>query len=232
MSLKRTTLTPAYCVLAFLTLFSSVPVAGAQTLERVGTFWGFTDVQFLPGAYVEENSDGDIKHYHYAGSKFEIVKHIPAVLSQWSSFGGGSDYLDQVDASGTLLGNLRALVPKRARVKKYYEVTLPAGSGAVAVICYTLALKIEGANAKEVFVAAALHAHPEDTRSEYTRLWTRKVASEANYGDFQYQLIPGAGAFFLLYSDVIGGDAIEHHLDVYRMRALDQPAAVAKHDRN
>lgn len=145
-------------------------------------------------------------------------------MSQWASYQGEFDYLDQVDASGTLYGDLRAFLPKRARVKKYYELMLPGDKNALAIICYTLALKVEGVNAKDIFVTAALNANPYDTRSTYTKLWTRKVASEANYGDFQYQLVPGLGAFFLLYSEVVGGDVIEHHLDVYRMKALDQRA--------
>jgi len=215
-----------------LALLSCGSVARAQTLDHVGSFWGFTDVQFLPGGYVEENSDGNVKHYLYKNSKFESFRgELPALLKEWSSFDWMTDYLDQVDASGTLEANLRALLPKGARVKKDLDIMIPGKKSSLVLICYTRRLRIEGPNTTDIFVTAALNTNPYDTRSGYQKLWTRKLVSESHYGDFQYQVVPGLGSFFLLYSQVTGGDAVNNQLDVYRMKALEETGGKAGHSR-
>lgn len=211
-----------YSVATFLALTFYAVLGSAQTLEHVGSFWSFLDVQFLPGGYVEEDVDGQNQYYLYRHSKFEPFKgEIPALIKNWSSFDGHADYLDQVDASGSLGADLKALLPTRAKVKKFHEIMLPGNKSSLALICYTRTLRIEGANPTDIFVIAAVNANPYDTRSQYQKLWTKRLVSQSSYGDFQYQVVSGAGTFFLLYSEVTGGDAIEIQLDVYRMRARE-----------
>ena len=230
MPTKKSTTThwvaPLFAILLFATL------ARAQKLEHVGSFWGFNGVGFLPGGYVEENSDGELTHYLYKNSKFEQFKgELPALIRGWSSFDGRPDYFDQVDASDTLLFDLRGLVPKGARVKKYHEIMIPGTKSALAFVCYTRRLRVEYPDTAEIFVVAAQNANVYDASSGYQKLWTRKLVSEAHYGDFQYQAVPGAGSFLLLYWQVTGGDAVENHLDVYRMKALEETRGKEGHSR-
>lgn len=208
------------CCLSFLLLRSPQALA-AQSLEHVGSFWGFNDAEFLPGGYVEENSDGEIHRYLYKNSKFEPFKgELPALIRDWSASNGLSDFVDQIDESDTLPGGIRSLLPRRARIKNWHIVPLADGKGDIALICYTRRISL-ATNGTDILVTAALNTNPNGVAPRFRKLWARKLVSEANYDDFQYQVVPGAGVFFLLYSDVVGGDAIEHHLDVYRMRALE-----------
>lgn len=215
----NTVLLRSLCCLPILMLLFPRAVA-AQTLVHVGSFWGFNDAEFLPGGYVEENSDGEIHRYLYKNSKFEPFKgELPALIQGWYASNGVIDSVDQVDHSGNLPPGARTLLPGRVRVKNWHALSLPDGKGDLTLICYTRRVSLL-VNGKDIFVTAVLDTNPRGTRSQFQRLWARKLVSEANYSDFQYQVLPGAGPFFLLYSEVVGGDAIEHHLDVYRLRAL------------
>ena len=211
-----------YCFVACLALLV-VANADAQTLEHVQEFWDFTgDVQFFPGGYVSGNPYGGDGLYVYRNSKFEPLKgEIPPLLKGWSSFDWVVDYLDQVDRSETLAADLRALLPRRTKVKKVHKIFLPGDKNELALICFTRRLQIAGPDAADIFVTAALNPNPNDNRSEYHKLWSRRLTHNSSYGDFQYQVIPGAGKFILLYSSVTGGDAVEHHLDVYRLRGIE-----------
>ncbi|HEY6967726.1 MAG TPA: hypothetical protein VJA94_00740 [Candidatus Angelobacter sp.] len=209
----------AVCVVWFL-----AATANAQTIEHVQEFWAFTDVQFLPGGYVVKDDGGQIERYVYKDSKFVRFKEeIPSLVKGWIAFAGNADYLDQFDVRVQLPLGLTAILPKRAKVKKYFEI-----GPDVALVCYTRKLNIEGSNTNDVFLIAAPDTKPGDSRAEYRRLWTRKLKAETNYGDLQYQSVSGVGDFLLLYTEDVAGDAVGHQLDVYRLRGIEGGKAPSK----
>lgn len=191
----------------------------AQTLEHVRMFSGFTgDIQFLPGGYVTAGEDGKTKAYLYKNSEFEPLEgEIPSWLKGWISFDWSVDDDDQINVIDTLPVELKAALPKLARVKKFLEIAGPDGKRYVALICYTRRLRIKGSNTKGIYLTAALNTNLTDYRLEYHKLWTRKLMSKVNYGDFQYQTVPGGGKFVVLYTT---GDTIKYQLEVYRLKGM------------
>lgn len=221
LTVKSSTIKVLVYLLVLAATFSTA-CASAQTLEHVQQFWAFNGVEFLPGGYVEEASDETVTRYRYNGTKFEPYQgELPSLIQDWMAFDWDVDYLDQVDVSHKLNSNLGSFLPKRAKVKKVYEIELPGKKSDLALICYTRQLRIEGSNTQAIYVIAAVNTNPSDSRSQYRKLWTRKLRSQTNYGAFQYQSISGLGAFFLLYTQDAAGDAVNTFLDVYRMRALE-----------
>lgn len=223
--------TACRCLLILVSWIS----AGAQTVEHLGSFWAFGDVQFLPGGYVFTEDEGENHYYLLENSKFKPFEgKIPSLIKDWQSFNWTIDNIDQIDMSERLGGDLRALLPRRAKVKKYFEIETPGEKADVAFICYTRHLQIPGSNTQDIFLLAAINPNPFDTRSQHRKLWVRKLASESNYGDFQHQTLSDGSDFLLLYSAGIGGDAVEHQLDVYRIRGLEEkrnssPKSTHKH---
>lgn len=193
----------------------------AQKLEHVASFWGFNGVEFLPGGYVQEYNDDEVTKYRYRNSGFVRLKGRVSGLGHGWPIADADNY-DEIDLTARLSRNLRAFLPRQARVKKYYKIELPNARGRLIVLCYTKQLQIEGSNTQDVFITAALDASPRGSRPVYHKLWSKKVATETNYQDFQYHTVSGAGAFFLLYTEGVSGDALEFNLDVFRMKALEQ----------
>lgn len=205
-----------------MSLLISAPSARAQTLEHIREFWDFTpDVQFLPGGYVLEAYDGKPKYFIYKNSRFEPLQGaLPPLLKDWTSFDWSVDYDDQINVISTLPEELRAVLPKRARVKKFLQLDGPDGKSQVALICYTRKAWGGGINDKSIFLTAALETNPTDLQSKYRKLWTRKLDEQSNYGDFQYHSIPGVGKFIVLYTTGVGGDAVTYSVDVYRLKGM------------
>lgn len=211
------------CLLGcFTALLFPLSVSYAQTLEHVREFWDFSgDVQFLPGGYVTEGDEEKIKTYIFKNSKFERLQGaLPPLLKDWTSFDWSVDYDDQINVIGTLPEELRAVLPRRARVKKFLQLDSPNGKSEVALICYTRKTWGGGINDKDIFLTAALNANPTDLQGKYRKLWTRKLDEQSNYGDFQYQTIPGVGKFVVLYTTGVGGDAVTYSVDVYRLKGM------------
>ena len=202
-------------------LFSASSIHG-QTLEHIREFWDFTpDVQFLPGGYILEAYDGKPKYFIYKNSKFERLQgQIPSLLKDWTSFDWSVDYDDQINVIRTLPEELRIVLPRRARVKKFLQLDGPNGKSEMALICYTRKTWGGGINDKDIFLTAALNANPTDLQAKYRKLWTRKLDEQSNYGDFQYQTIPGVAKFVVLYTTGVGGDAVTYSVDVYRLKGM------------
>lgn len=196
----------------------------AQTLEHVREFWDFTGyVQFLPGGYVLEAYDGKPRYFIYKNSGFERLRgsiSIPASLKDWTSFDWNVDYDDQINVIRKLPEDLRAVLPRRARVKKFLQLDGPDSKSQVALICYTRKTSGGGINDQDIFLAAALEANPADIQSKYHKLWRRKLGEQSNYGDLQYHSIPGVGKFVVLYTTGVGGDAVTYSVDVYRLKGM------------
>ena len=213
----------AIWIICFATWLIS-PLAQAQTLEHVREFWDFTGyVQFLPGGYVLEAYDGKPRYFIYKNSRFERLRgsiSIPASLKDWTSFDWSVDYDDQINVIRKLPEEIRAVLAKRARVKKFLRLDSADGKGWLALICYTRKTWGGGINGKDIFVTAAVNSDRTDLRSKYRKLWTRKLDEQSNYGDFQYHDIPGMGKFVVLYTTGVGGDAVTFSLDVYRLKGM------------
>jgi hypothetical protein len=211
-----------YWLVCLSILVGSAPAMHAQTLEHIREFWDFTpDVQFLPGGYVLEAYDGKPRYFIYKDSKFERLQGaLPPLLKNWTAFDWSVDYDDQINVISTLPKELRAVLPKRARVKKFLQLDGPDGKSWVALTCYTHKTWGGGINDKDIFLTAALETNPTHPQAKYRKLWTRKLDEQSNYGDFQYQSIPGAGKFVVLYTTGVGGDAVTYSVDVYRLKGM------------
>jgi len=204
-------------------------IGEAQTVEYVREFLSQTGVQFLPGGYVVGDDEPDVGPYVFQGSKFVRFKgELPALAKDWNAYDGDADYQDQINKKEYLPDNSADLLPRWARVKKFLEFDVPGTTSSLLLICYTRELRIEGSNTQDIYLTSALNTNPRDLRSRYRKLRTRKLSSQTNYGDLQHQVVPGAGAFLLLYTVGVGGDALNFNLNVYRIRGLEEPKADRK----
>lgn len=207
------------CLVLFLV--ASCP---AQTVEYVREFLSQTGVQFLPGGYVVGDDEPDVGPYVFQGSKFVRFKgELPALAKDWNAYDGDADYQNQTNKKEYLPDNSADLLPRWARVKKFFIFDIPGTTSSLLLICYTRELRIEGSNTQDIYLTTALNTNPRDLRSRYRKLRTRKLQSTTNYGDLQHQVVPGAGNFLLLYTVDVGGDALNFTLDVYRIRGLEEP---------
>jgi hypothetical protein len=218
---------------AILTVLFWTSPAKSQKLDHLAEFWALSgDVQFLPGAYVVKYEDGKTERYSYKDSGFEPLRDdVPPLVRNWTSFDwSGVDFRDQINGS-PLDPDVRALVPKQAKIKKIIEISLTEG-GVIALVCYTLRTteKFTRLEATDIFVAGAINADP--TKGSFRKLWDIKVKTNSDYGDFQYQSISGVGSFILLYSATTGGDASEHVLNIYRLAENVKPESLAKRKQN
>src|SRR5262249_25099131 len=207
----------------FLAALVMSSAAAAQRLEHVREFDFMVggpitdqdtgDLQFVPGGYVIKDQNGHKERYIFRGNSFQRFKgKLSPALEKWSSFDWDVDAFDEIDLRNS---KIRKYLPKGAKLKKVLEIPPEdGGKPSLSVVCYTIRTY-----QTSIFITALLSTAtdgPQQGRT-YRKLWTLKPKERYSYGDFQYQLVPGAGGFVLLYSGAPGADSQELSLDVYRL---------------
>jgi hypothetical protein len=201
----------------------------AQNLEHVAQVYSVGgDVQFLPGGYVIKSEDGQAERYLYRNGKFERFQAaIPPLLENWTSFDWvQADYLDEIDRK-SFDPAFRALLPTQSKLKKVLEIELPENRGTLALICYTRRSKEKLArpDATDIFVTGAISTEPSNRLPHYRKSWDLKVKPDSDYGDFQYQVLPGGERLILLYTAAKGGNSVDRDLEIFRIGKADQPGS-------
>lgn len=196
--------------------------ANGQTLQTVGEFTANAgQVQFLPGAHILKAESNRKEHFVYNKSKFvPDGAPLPATLETWISFDWTSvDYLDQIDRKN-FDPDIRLFLPERVRVKKVIILPLSVNQGRLILVCYTQKSKAKATflNATNILVTALLDEQSDATKpGQYRRLWTKKLQTNSDYGDFLLEKVPGVGMFILLYSAEVAASSTDATLSVYRI---------------
>lgn len=186
-------------------------------LKRFTTLNGTID--FLPGAWVNVWENGQSQYYKYADGQFVRSPELPKLLRKWVSFDWGNvDVLDQVAIQG-YDQSINRFLPKGRKVKKVIEFSLhPQGSKDLVLVCFTLQSTDPDAfrGDTDIYMTALLETEGT-SGSAYKRLWTRKMETDASYGEFTVQEVPAVGRFLVLYWWQGAGSGTNQGLDVYRI---------------
>lgn len=207
----------------------------AQDIRQVKRFTTVNGtIDFLPGAWVNVWESGHSKYYRYEREQFVQSPNLPLLLRGWESFDWGSvDNLDQLAIQDYDPGIHRYL-PARGRVKQVEQILVGgsrngARSSYLYLVCFTLKTADKyavSADDTDIFITAVKETDSGGTpagkgmaykKTTYAKLWTRKVKTDAAYGQFTVQDIPKVGRFALLYWESSGGSGTDQGLDVFRV---------------
>lgn len=197
----------------------SPPSARAQTLRLVARFSTFNGtVYFLPGAWVSTQQNDQSTYYRYEAGKFVRATALPKILRGWKSFSWGSvDFLNQISIQNYDPG-IDQFLPKQKRVKKVEEMPLRARGKDLVLVCFTEKTSERFAEPGDTDIyLSALTGKEGESGTTYKLLWTRKVETDASYGNFELQEIPRRARFAVLYWADMGGSGGEDALNVYRV---------------
>lgn len=193
----------------------SAPRQNLRLVSRFSTFNG--TVYFLPGGWVSTQEDGHSAYYKYQSGKFVPTATLPEVLRGWKSF----DWADGLDSGNQVTFNydpqLDGFLPRDARVKKVERIPL-GGSEELYLVCFTQKTTAQTPRPSDtdIYVAAVLGSN-EASEPRFTKLWDRKLETDAFYGEFTVQNIPNLGRFVLLYWGDLGGSGGQDAMNVYRI---------------
>jgi hypothetical protein len=198
----------------------SPPSVRAQNLSLVARFSAFNGtVYFLPGAWVSIQQDDQSTYYRYEKGKFVRTTALPEMLRSWKSF----DWADDLDSGDQVTFNydpeLDKFLPRDARVKKVEQIALGARGGKeLYLICFTQKTTAQTPRPSDtdIYVAAVLGSNAT-SEPRFTKLWIRKLETDAFYGEFTVQNIPNLGQFILLYWGDLGGSGGQDAMNVYRI---------------
>jgi len=206
----------AAVVLLMFAFSTRLSAQNVTLLARFSTVNG--TVEFLPGAWVNVWNNGRSKYYKYEDGKFAHASELPKILRKWKSFSWRSvDYLDQI-ARQDYDTDINEFLPKHRRVKKVVNIPLRSRGQELVLVCFTLKSTSQFAlpGGTDIYMTVLLAREGAST-STYTKLWTRKMETDASYGEFTFQEVPNVGRFLLLYWADMGGSGGQDALDVYRI---------------
>lgn len=195
---------------------SRLSAQSVSLIRRFSTINGTVD--FLPGAWVNVWENGRSTYYRFQDGRFVQAPRLPDLIRRWRSFGWGSvDFLNQIAIQNYDPG-IDQLLPKQKRVKKVEETPLPAHGEDLVLACYTQETTEQFAEPGDTDIyLSALLGKKGSSGTTYKLLWTRKIETDASYGDLELQEIPGLGRFVVLYWGDMGGSGGQDALDVYRL---------------
>lgn len=210
----------------FLLVFSFAalliaPMAYAQRptlLRRFTTLNG--TIYFLPGAWVNIWENGRSIYYKYQGGRFVKSPELPKLLRNWESFSwdDGVDFSNQIIRS-QYDPSINKFLPKEKKVKKLIEFSLtPHGHEDLVLVCFTLKDEDPSAsqNDTDIYMTGLLRSQGTSSPT-YKELWTRTMETDASYGNFSVQKVPGNGRFLVLYWGQAAGSGAIQGLDIYQI---------------
>lgn len=208
------------CLLAVTSIMTTALYAQvAPQLVRIKQFSALNGtIDFLPGAWVRVRQDGNSTYYAFQESNFRPADP-PSLIRQWRSFDWQSvDFLNQI-AIQNYDPDLNQFLPRDKHVKKVVEIPLPTYDGELVLVCFTTKTteKFAEPGDTDIYLAGVL-SKKAGFHTSYKLLWTRKLETDASYGDLAIQNIPNLGRFVVLYWASVGGSGGEDALDIYRFK--------------
>lgn len=204
--------------LILLAFLPSAAIAGSITMLKQFSALNGT-VNFLPGAWVITWENGKSSYYHFRDNQFTKMDNLPATLDGWQTYSwGDADYLDQI-ARSDYDPRINEFLPKVAKVKKVIESQIGSKkSDTFVLVCYTLKAADSDAlpSSNDIYVTA-LSGNRNDSAPIYKALWTKKLQSDASYGEMSVQKIGSIDRFLVLYWGEVAGSGSVEGLNVYRI---------------
>lgn len=209
------------CLLAAV-LIMAAPLYAQVTpqLVRIKQFSTLNGViDFLPGAWVSVlREDNSLTYYAFRGGQF-LPADPPDLIRHWQAFDWRTvDYLNQI-AIYNYDPYLNQFLPGDKHVKNVVDIPLPMHDGELVLVCFTTKTAAQFAlpGDTDIYLTGILSkAHGSHTT--YKLLWTRKVETDASYGDFVSQNVPKLGRFMVLYWASGHGSGVVDALDIYRLK--------------
>lgn len=210
------------CLVALLLVLQFTCAAAAPDITVIKKFSALNgEAYFLPGAWIyvwEKKST----YYQFKDGRFVEAKELPDTLKGFKPFSSGQiDFLNQI-ARADFDPSITAFLPKEARVKRVIELPLDLKQKKYLVLACFTAKTSESypmhPDDTDLYLSAMTHVSTGDIRTEtYQTLWSKKLVSEASYGDLSVQKVGALGQFLVLYWGQPTGDSSLFGLDVYRI---------------
>lgn len=214
--IRTASLIASLVTLAFATL--QCEAQSLTLLRQFQTFQG--NLQFLPGGRILVKQNGQESNYIYRNGDFtRSATPLPAELQRWTAFDwNGVDYLNQVDQK-SYDPEINHFLPSDKKVKKVLDVPESEGNKSFVLVCYTEKSSSEDSEPgdTDIFATGLERTQNKNKSFTYRRLWTKRLETDMNYGNFVYEDVPGMARFVLLYSLSLGGSGYSLALDVYRI---------------